>query len=84
MKVNWGALDITIGLILVAASILAVGLMVGKRISRLEKEVPIIRAGIKRTVIAEEYAFSKAESESPQQFDGDSSKLYPDPSFLAR
>jgi len=64
MKVNWGALGITIGLILVAASILAVGLMVGKRISRLEKEVPIIRAGIKRTVIAEEYAFSKAESES--------------------
>ena len=84
MKVNWGALDITIGLILVAASILAVGLMVGKRISRLEKEVPIIRAGIKRTVIAEEYAFSKAAPASPQQFDGNSSKLEPDPSFLAR
>lgn len=71
MKVNWGALSITIGLILVAASILAVGLMAEKRISELrvklttlEKQIPIIRAGIKRTIIAEEYAFSKAESEN--------------------
>jgi len=71
MKVNWGALSITIGLILVAASILAVGLMAEKRISELrvklttlEKQIPIIRAGIKRTTIAEEYAFSKAESEN--------------------
>ena len=71
MKVNWGTLGITIGLILVAASILAVGLMAEKRISELrvklttlEKQIPIIRAGIKRTIIAEEYAFSKAESEN--------------------
>ena len=71
MKVNWGALSITIGLILVAASILAVGLMAEKRISELrvklttlEKQIPIIKAGIKRTIIAEEYAFSKAESEN--------------------
>jgi len=71
MKVNWGALSITIGLILVAASILAVGLMAEKRISELrvklttlEKQIPIIRAGIKRTIIADEYAFSKAESEN--------------------
>jgi hypothetical protein len=70
MKVNWGALGITIGLILVAASILAMGLMVGRRMSglgvrltTLEKQVPIIRAGIKRTIIAQEYAFSKADSE---------------------
>ena len=70
MKVNWGALGITIALILVAASILAVGLMAGRRISRLtvrldtlEKQIPIIRAGIKRTIIAQEYAFSKADSE---------------------
>lgn len=70
MKVNWGALSITIGLILVAASILAVGLMAEKRISELrvklttlKKQIPIIRAGIKRTIIAEEYAFSKADSE---------------------
>jgi len=44
----------------------------------------VVDEGIKRTVIAEEYAFSKAESESPQQFDGNSGKLEPDPSFLAR
>ena len=70
MKVNWGALGITISLILVAASILAMGLIAGRRISRLtvrlttlEKQMPIIRAGIKRTIIAQEYAFSKADSE---------------------
>ncbi len=63
MKVNWGALGITIGLILVAASILTMGLMVGKRMSRLDKQIPIMRAGIKRSIIAQGYAFSKAESE---------------------
>jgi len=70
MKVNWGALGITIGLILVAASILAVGLMAGRRISgltvrldTLEKQIPIIRAGIKRNIIAQGYTFRKADSE---------------------
>jgi len=70
MKVNWGALGITIGLILVAVSILAVGLIAGRRISGLtvrltvlEKEVPLIRAGIKRNIIAQGYAFRKADSE---------------------
>ena len=42
MRINWGALGITIGLVLVAASILAMGLMVGRRISVLEKNIPII------------------------------------------
>jgi len=70
MKVNWGALGITIGLILVAVSILAVGLIAGRRISgltvrltTLEEGIPFIRAGIKRNIIAEGYAFSKADSE---------------------
>ena len=63
MKVNWGALGITIGLILVAASILTMGLMVGKRMSRLDKQIPIMRVGIKRSIIAQGYAFSKADSE---------------------
>ena len=63
MKVNWGALGITIGLILVAVSILAVGLMAERRISGLEKEIPFIRAGIKRNIIAQGYAFRKADSE---------------------
>ena len=71
MKVNWGALGITISLILVAASILAVGLMAEKRISELrvklttlEKQIPIIGAGIKRNIIVEGYAFRKADSEN--------------------
>lgn len=70
MKANWGTLGITIGLILVAASILAIGLMAGRRITEfaarlttLEERIPIIRSDIKRTLIAQEYAFSKAESE---------------------
>jgi len=64
MKVKWGALGITIGLILVAASILAVGLMAEKRISRLQKEIPIARSSIKRVIILQGYAFSKADSEN--------------------
>lgn len=66
MKVNWGTLGITIGLILVAVSIfsiLVMGLMVGERISRLEEQIPIIKTGIKRTIIAQGYASSKAGSE---------------------
>lgn len=67
MTVNWGALGITIGLILVAVSILAVGFMVERRLTvrltTLEKEVPLIRAGIKRNIIAQGYAFSKADSQ---------------------
>jgi len=35
MRVNWGALGIAIGLILVAISILAVGLVAGRSVSRL-------------------------------------------------
>lgn len=62
-QVNWGALGITIGLILVAASILTMGLMIGERMSRLDKQIPIMRAGIKRTAIVLEYAHTKAESE---------------------
>jgi hypothetical protein len=67
MTVNWGALGITIGLVLVAVSILAVGFMVEKRLTvrltTLEKEVPFIRAGIKRNIIAQGYAFRKADSQ---------------------
>jgi hypothetical protein len=63
VKVNWGTLGVTIGLILVAASILAMGLLVGRRISILEREIPRIKHSIKRTVIAQEYAFTRADSE---------------------
>lgn len=70
MKVSWGALGITIGLILVATSILAVGFMAEKRISRLtdrltalDKQIAIIKVSIKRNIIAQGYAFSKADAE---------------------
>jgi len=67
MKVSWGALGITIGLVLVAVSILAVGLMVERRLTvrltTLEREIPVIRAGIKRNIIAQGYAFRKADFE---------------------
>jgi len=66
MKVNWGALGITIGLILVAVSILAVGLMAGRRMSRLERalkeEIAVMREGMKRAIIVQSYALSTAES----------------------
>jgi len=71
MKVNWGALGITIGLILVAVSILAVGLIAGRkltvRLTTLEEQIPsrylYIKTDIARTLIAQEYAYSKANSE---------------------
>ena len=75
MKANWGALGITISLIVVAASILAVGLMVERRISGLtvrltillEEQIPSrylhIKTDIARPLIAHEYAFSKANPE---------------------
>jgi len=63
MKVNWGALGITIGLIFLAVSILAIGLISERRISELEKYVLSIKYDIERTVIAQGYAFSRANSE---------------------
>jgi len=39
------------------------GLMAVRRISRLEREIPIMKTGIQRNIIAQEYAFSKADSE---------------------
>jgi len=67
MKVNWEALGITIGLIMVAVSILVVGLMARTkmlgltvRAATLEKQ---IETGVKRNIIAHEYAFSKARCE---------------------
>ncbi len=67
MKVNLGALGITIGLILVAVSMLAVGLMIGIGLTTLEKRIfdryRYVKTDITRTIIAEEYAFSKADSE---------------------
>jgi len=63
MKVNWGALGITIGLIFLAVSMLTIGLISERRISELEKYVLSIKDDIERTVIAQGYAFSRANSE---------------------
>jgi len=63
MKVNWGALGITIGLIFLAVSMLTIGLISERRISELEKYVLSIKHDIERTVIAQGYAFSRANSE---------------------
>ena len=63
MKVNWGALGITIGLIFLAVSMLAIGLISERRISELGKYVLSIKDDIERTVIAQGYAFSTASSE---------------------
>ncbi len=63
MKVNWGALGITIGLIFLADSMLTIGLISARRISELEKYVLSIKDDIERTVIAQGYAFSRANSE---------------------
>ena len=70
MRVNWGALGISIGLILLTASILALGFIVEKRISgltvrliTLEEQIRVIRADIERGIIAQGHAFSKVYSE---------------------
>lgn len=63
MKVNWGALGITIGLIFLAVSMLTIGLISERRISELENYVLSIKDDIERTVIAQGYAFSRANSE---------------------
>jgi hypothetical protein len=63
MKVNWGALGITIGLIFLAVSMLTIGLISERRISELEKYVLSIKDDIERTVTAQGYAFSRANSE---------------------
>ena len=63
MKVNWGALGITIGLIFLAVSMLTIGLISERRISELEKYVLSIKDDIERTFIAQGYALSRANSE---------------------
>lgn len=60
---DWGALGVTIAVLSVAVSILTVELVVDERISRLGQQIAIVKTSIKREVIAQSYAFSKAESE---------------------
>lgn len=56
MKVNWGALGVTIAVLFLAVSILTVGLVVGTKVSkleqRLEEQIAIVKTSIKREIIA--------------------------------
>lgn len=63
MKVNWGALGITIGLLLLAASILTVGLTAGRKLSAVTVGLTAAKTAIKRNIIAQEYAFTKADAQ---------------------
>ena len=67
MKVNWSTLGITIAVLFLGASILTAGFIINAQVSTLkqwfEQELTIAKAGIKRDIIAQGYAFSKAESE---------------------
>ncbi len=70
MKVKWEALGIAIGLILVAISILAVGLVAAGRVSKLadklttlEDQIPATKTAVKRAMIAQTYVLAIADSE---------------------
>ena len=63
MKINWGALGLTIAVLLLAASILTVGLVIERRILKLEKQITVVKTSIKRDIIAQGYVFAKANSE---------------------
>jgi len=67
MKVNWSTLGITIAVLFLGASILTAGFIINAQVSALkqwfEQELTIAKVDIKRDIIAQGYAFSKAESE---------------------
>ncbi len=67
MKVNWSTVGIMIVVLFLGASILTAGFIINAQVSTLkqwfEQELTIAKVGIKRDIIAQGYAFSKAESE---------------------
>jgi len=67
MKVNWSTLGITIAVLFLGASILTAGFIINAQVSTLkqwfEQKLTIAKVGIKRNIIAQGYAFSKAEFE---------------------
>lgn len=67
MKVNWSALGVMVAVLFLGASILTAGFIINAQVSTLkqwfEQELTIARVDIKRDIIAQGYAFSKAESE---------------------
>ena len=67
MKVNWSAVAITIAVLFLGVSILTVGFIINAQVSTLKQwfkqELTVTRVDIKRDIIAQGYAFSKAEPE---------------------
>ena len=67
MKTNWGALGVTIAVLFLGVSILTAGFIMNAQVSTLkawfEQELSVAKIEIKRDIIAQGYAFSKAESE---------------------
>ena len=63
MKINWGALSLTIAVLFLAASILTVGWVIERKMSRLEEQITVVKTSIKRDIIAQGYVFAKANSE---------------------
>ena len=63
MKINLSALGLTIAVLLLAVSILTVGLVIERKISRLEQQITVVKTSIKRDIIAQGYIFTKANSE---------------------
>ena len=63
MKINWGALGLTIAVLFLAISVLTVGLVIERKISRLEEQIAVVKTSIKQDIIAQGYVFTKANSE---------------------
>jgi len=57
-----GVLGVTIALLFLAVSVLTTGLVVDRKISRLEQEIATAKISTQRNIIAQGYAFSKADS----------------------
>ena len=72
MKVNWSALGIMIAVLFLAVSVLTVGLLVGTKVSkleqRLEQQIVIVKTSTQRNIIAQGYAFSKADSRKKSHY----------------
>lgn len=67
MKVNWSTLGITIAVFFLGVSILTAGFIINAQVSTLkqwfEQELTVAKTGIKKNIIAQGYAFSKADFE---------------------
>ncbi len=63
-----GVLGVIIALLFLAVSVLTIGLVVDRKISRLEQEIAIAKISTQRNIIAQGYAFSKADSKKKSHY----------------